>query len=122
MVSLEHWGFTGILTGDIGVEEEQQITKEHSIEAWMTNNCIESIDFYKGAHHGSNGSNSQEFLEVLSPKLAVISCGEGNSYGHPGTEAMERLKSVGGQILCTMDNGQVTIRVRKGQAWVWTFL
>lgn len=110
VITLECHGFTGIFTGDIGEAEEQAIINERGIKEWMEHNGIQRIDFYKGAHHGSNGSNSREFLEALSPRLAVISCGKDNSYGHPGAEAMERLRQAGSQVFCTMDHGQITVQ------------
>ncbi len=113
VISLEYHGFTGIFTGDIGEKEEAQMVKEREIETWMRSNKIKKIDFYKGAHHGSNRSNSQQFLEMLSPKLAVISCGKGNSYGHPGAEAMERLRDTANHVLCTMDHGEISVQFSK---------
>lgn len=106
VVSLEYEGFTGLFTGDIGMEQERQLIDEKWMERWG----IEKIDFYKGAHHGSDRSNSLEFLEILSPQLTVLSCGEGNSYGHPGKEALERIETAGSQVFGTMDQGQITIR------------
>ena len=83
---------------------------------------ISNIDFYKAAHHGSNGSNSQEFLDCLSPGLTAISCGEGNSYGHPGAEAMGRIAQAGSKILCTMEKGQISIIPWKGSLRVRTYI
>ena len=49
------------------------------------------------AHHGSNGATSEAFLKEFAPLYAFVSCGEGNRYGHPGEEAMQRLKDAGVQ-------------------------
>jgi len=38
----------------------------------------------------------------------VVSCGENNLYGHPGTKAIERIQACGAEIFCTMDGGQIT--------------
>ncbi|MDR2908408.1 MAG: MBL fold metallo-hydrolase [Oscillospiraceae bacterium] len=46
------------------------------------------------AHHGSDTSSSEEFLRAVSPRVALISCGADNSYGHPHREVMERLESM----------------------------
>jgi len=46
----------------------------------------------KVAHHGSDTSTTEEFLAVANPKLAVISAGKDNPFGHPSDEVMERLK------------------------------
>lgn len=50
----------------------------------------------KCGHHGSSTSNSPNFLKAASPKFAVISCGVGNSYGHPHWETLKALESLSG--------------------------
>ncbi|NBH14620.1 DNA internalization-related competence protein ComEC/Rec2 [Lachnospiraceae bacterium] len=117
-VLLEHREFTGIFTGDIGSEQEQELLEEDV----TARHEISSVDFYKAAHHGANGSNSQKFLETISPKMTLISCGEKNSYGHPGTEALERIKKTQSRIFCTMDKGQIRVIPGKEGIQVWTFL
>lgn len=52
-----------------------------------------SADVLKVGHHGSHTSTSEEFLNKVNLKYAVISCGKGNDYGHPHKETMETLKS-----------------------------
>ncbi|MBR4026928.1 MAG: DNA internalization-related competence protein ComEC/Rec2, partial [Lachnospiraceae bacterium] len=90
----------GLFTGDISKETEQLLLKE---------NIASEADIYKVAHHGSKYSNSEEFLQVIRPKIAVISCGENNSYGHPSMEAIEHIKEAGAEIYYTMKQGQITI-------------
>lgn len=114
VVSLEYGAFTGIFTGDIGTDQEQEIVEKLNIS--------KQVDFYKAAHHGSDGSNSQPFLEALSPKLTVISCGKGNPYGHPGKDALKRINQTGSQVCCTMDEGQITICPEGGDIRVITYL
>ncbi len=46
----------------------------------------------KAGHHGSSTSSCTAFLDAVSPRYAVISCGEGNSYGHPHKETLERFQ------------------------------
>jgi hypothetical protein len=69
------------------------------------------IDFtstvLKVAHHGGKHSSTPAFLTAVSPKAAVISCGQGNEYGHPTVETMDRLRSVGAQIFRTDQDGEV---------------
>jgi len=49
------------------------------------------VDVYKLNHHGSNTSTSTNLVTRLAPELAVVSCGVGNSYGHPATTIVNRL-------------------------------
>lgn len=56
---------------------------------------------YKAAHHGAAESNTAEFLKAVGPEIIAISCGEGNSYGHPHAEAMERFENTGAVIYRT---------------------
>lgn len=61
------------------------------------------------AHHGSNGATGAEFLALFRPSYAFVSCGEGNRYGHPGQEAMQRLYDAGVQhIFDTRYCGEIT--------------
>lgn len=53
-------------------------------------------DVIKLGHHGSHSSSSEEFLKAVSPRYAVISCGEGNDYGHPHDETLEALANLNG--------------------------
>ncbi len=66
-------------------------------------------DVMKVAHHGSTSSSTPSFLEAVMPEYAVIEVGEGNSYGHPKSEVISRLNSVGAKILTTMECGNIVI-------------
>lgn len=55
--------------------------EEASEAEMLTNGIVSQADVYKVAHHGSRSASTQEFLNAVHPKYAVISCGEGNSYG-----------------------------------------
>ena len=77
---------------------------EHKAEeAFLSNIPVERlcVDFLKVAHHGGSGSSSEPFLQAVRPQLAVISCGQDNSFGHPHEETLRRLEAVGSQIYRT---------------------
>lgn len=64
-------------------------------------------DLLKVGHHGSSTSTGERFLTALSPTYAVISCGSGNSFGHPHGEVLWRLQSVRAEILRTDLDGDI---------------
>lgn len=68
-----------------------------------------SYDILKVAHHGANDSNNLEFLKLVAPKYAVISCGKDNLYGHPHTEVLENLDSINANVFRTDSDGEITI-------------
>ena len=63
----------------------------------------------KVAHHGSRGSSTPEFLRAVSPRVAVISVGARNSYGHPSPETLARLDAVEAAIYRTDRDGAVIL-------------
>ena len=66
-------------------------------------------DVLKVGHHGSKNSTMPEFLESVGPRIAIISAGEQNPYGHPSPELLERLKESGARILRTDVEGAVRV-------------
>ncbi|MBP3379349.1 MAG: MBL fold metallo-hydrolase [Ruminococcus sp.] len=89
-----------IFTGDAEKQAEEQILESYPLR---------HIDVYKTGHHGSDTSSSEKFLEAISPDYAVISCGEGNSYGHPDDVTMEKLEKYTDKIYRTDLCGTVVI-------------
>jgi len=63
----------------------------------------------KVGHHGSRTSSSAAFLTSIKPKVAIISVGAGNSYGHPTSEALGWLQTVGTKVYQTDQAGTVTV-------------
>lgn len=61
------------------------------------------------AHHGSSNASSDPFLQAVDPSLAVISVGEGNDYGHPHQEVLDKLERMGIPYYRTDENGTVHI-------------
>ena len=96
--------FRAVFSGDISSEVEKQL-----LEAGI----LEEVWLYKAAHHGSKYSNSLETMQVLSPEVAVVSCGKKNRYGHPSLIAIQNIQAVGAEIYYTMDSGQITIHAKE---------
>jgi len=70
---------------------------------------IDEVDILKVSHHGSKDGTSEELLEILKPKLAVISVGAKNKFGHPTKEVLDRLKEKGIEIKRTDKDGEVHV-------------
>ncbi len=87
-----------------------------------------SIDVLKVAHHGSSGSSSLNLLSRITPRVSLISVGEGNRYGHPHAELLERLEEVGttlyrtdqsGAIILSVDGNSMNLREYAKERGVW---
>jgi competence protein ComEC len=81
---------------------------QHNILAESEPQALQS-DVLKVGHHGSKNSSMPDFLSAVEPKLAVISAGEENPYGHPSPELIDRLRQAGIPTLRTDTNGAVHI-------------
>ena len=92
---------------------------EEAAEADMQKNGISlAADVYQVGHHGSRTASSLSFLEAVSPAYAVISCGEGNSYGHPHAEVLNHLRAMGTKVFRTDEQGTVTA-ISNGEKITW---
>jgi len=81
---------------------------ESSIENAMMRIFKSGLDSYalKVGHHGSRYSSTNKFLERVSPKVAIISVGVDNVYGHPHKEALDRVRATGAKIFFTTGGTQ----------------
>lgn len=91
-----------IFTGDAG--EAGEIL---AISALAASRPKTNYDLLLVGHHGSSTSSSESFIEYISPRFAVISCDENNTYGHPSITVLNRLHKVGSKILRTDREGTV---------------
>jgi competence protein ComEC len=66
-------------------------------------------DVLKVGHHGSKNSTTEEFLRAVRPRIAIISAGEDNPYGHPSPELLERLETARARVLRTDRDGAVHV-------------
>src|SRR5579864_1820457 len=90
-----------LLTGDMERPMEQRLLDDQRLG---------HTDVLKVGHHGSKTSTTEPFLEAVSPAVAVISAGYGNSFGHPHRDILARLAERHAAILRTDLDGLVTIR------------
>lgn len=98
----EYGDFSMLLMGDLGTEGEDEIA-----ESWDEGKQIQIL---KAGHHGSSTSSSERFLDAVRPRIAILSYGKDNSYGHPHPEVISRLHER--EIACwsTEENGMITVR------------
>ncbi len=91
--------FSVLLTGDIEAPAETAILQTGQDLA---------ADILKVAHHGSKTSSGTGFLLAASPRFASISAGMRNSYGHPHTATLDRLRALGIPLAITFRDGEIT--------------
>ena len=71
---------------------------------------IPPVEVLKVAHHGSEDPGLPDLLDTLRPRIAVISVGEGNDYGHPRPETLAALRAFPGlETLRTDANGRIVV-------------
>jgi competence protein ComEC len=82
---------------------------EQSVENQLADNHLPlAAEFLKVPHHGSKTSSTEKFLEAVGPKVAVVSVGDSNPYGHPAQSVVERYAQDGIRLLRTDRDGAVT--------------
>ena len=101
---LDCGSFRALFTGDLEGAGEEEILP-----------FLSDTDCLKVAHHGSGNSTLQVFLEQTDPRIALISCGRNNRYGHPHRELLQRLSDCGSDIYRTDRAGAVKITVDPGR-------
>lgn len=93
-----------LFTGDAEILVEEEI---------LFNQIDVDSEVLKVGHHGSNTSSSEEFVEAVSPEIAVISCGVNNKYNHPNKETLETLRKQRAEIYRTDEVGTIIIEADK---------
>ena len=89
-----------VLTGDIGSEVE-----EHLVPSFEPSR----LRVLKVPHHGSLTSSSEAFVKALAPRVAVVSVGRGNAFGHPARSVLKRYEDIGARIFRTDADGAVMV-------------
>jgi len=93
-----------MLMGDAEQEVEAELLEHDVVHG--------PVDILKAGHHGSRTSSTEAFLEAVQPKLMVISCGDGNDFGHPHPETLEKAARLQIPILRTDTSGRVSVVFR----------
>lgn len=96
--------FKILFTGDLDIKTEDKL---------IQNNVPLKADILKISHHGSKNGTSKDFLELVSPKTAIIQVGENNFYGHPHMEVLENILKQKIKIWRTDKNGRIEILINE---------
>lgn len=96
-----------LLTGDADAAEEGRI---------LLSGALSATQLLKVGHHGSRTSTTDPFLRRAAPKIAVISAGKRNAYGHPAASTLERLKKQGTRVFRTDKEGAI-LCATNGENW-----
>lgn len=104
-------GFSAVLTGD--AEESAQ-------RGFAEGVARAPCEVLKVPHHGSSGGLDDVTLAGWSPKLALVSVGEGNRFGHPHTETLSQLTAAGARVLRTDLAGDIIVGIGGGSFVVST--
>jgi competence protein ComEC len=99
-----------ILTGDIEPDAQDDLLRQHPDLA---------ADVIKVPHHGS-ARQSPEFFDAVGARIATISAGAGNDYGHPAAAALNLLRERGVRWWRTDTDGDIAIVEREGRLLVVT--
>ncbi|MGQ0539727.1 MAG: DNA internalization-related competence protein ComEC/Rec2 [Gemmatimonadaceae bacterium] len=99
-----------LLTGDAEVLEEAWLLQRYGTDL--------RADVLKVGHHGSATSSSDAFLDAVRPSVALVSVGEGNTYGHPSRVVLEALEARKTHVLRSDEDGSVVVRFERGRLTV----
>ena len=101
-----------LLTGDI---------EKRSVSALVGGHAPLAAEFLKVPHHGGKTSSTEPFLAAVAPRIAVVSVGEANPFGHPAEAILERYEHAGVSLLRTDRDGAVTATTDGQNLEVHTF-
>lgn len=105
-----------ILTGDIGIREEQEILTALRDDAEGLQALRDAVVI--AAHHGSRTSSGAAWVRAVMPREVIFSTGWRHQFGHPHPEVVERYRHVGAGLWNTAEQGAVQIVVREGALYL----
>ncbi len=91
-----------LLTGDAEEEVDPQLLVA-GLAGWGP------VDVLKVAHHGSRTATTDPFLDAVRPRVALVSAGRDNPYGHPAPETVDRIRQAGARVLRTDLDGSLEV-------------
>lgn len=104
VIRLEYGEFSALLTGDAPGAVEAALVRRRG--------AMLEAEVIKAGHHGSATSTTRELLQATGARVALISAGRGNRYGHPHAAVLERLEAAGADVLRTDRHGTIVVRGR----------
>lgn len=96
---LDHGSNSFLFTGDATIPPQQALIYDPDLNI--------DVDVIKVPHHGASSAYIKGFYDEVTPKYAVISCGQGNQYGHPRQEVLNDLRSRGTKLFRTDEQGTI---------------
>jgi beta-lactamase superfamily II metal-dependent hydrolase len=102
-------GWSVLLPGDVEARAERAVAPS-----------LLPVAVLKAPHHGSDTSCDPGFLAVLRPRVALVSCGEGNRFGHPAPETLGRLERLGVRVFRTDREGAIRVTLDSQGIWIST--
>jgi competence protein ComEC len=103
ILRVEYGRVSALLVGDAERAEEEWLLR-HTPVHWLR------ADILKVGHHGSRTSSGASFLDAVAPRLALVSVGRGNSYGHPSPEVLREFARRAIPVLRTDVAGTSVVR------------
>lgn len=97
VVHLQVGGSKAVFTGDA----------PDSVERWLAGRGDYEAEVMKAGHHGSRSSTSSDWLAEVRPKWVVFSAGRNNAFGHPSSDALDRVEAFGAEIVRTDRDGDI---------------
>ena len=114
VIRLSYQGKSFLFPGDLERPGEEVVVANAG--------SILKSDVMLAPHHGSRTSCSREFLQMVKPRICVVSSGGGNYFGFPHPEILKRLKDIGCEIIRIDQSGAVEISVGPNRFEVDSFL
>lgn len=104
VIGLEYKGFRCLLMGDATIPVEKELlAKKKDLKA----------DILKVGHHGHSDASSGEFLESVSPRIAIISVNKENIRGYPSKNVIRDLEALGIKVYRTDEDGGISVDVKR---------